>query len=72
MKCPYCNKDMNKDRTEIQKLCKKYGLNGELVNPGGRQLRFSKKGEEWLYLTDMCNNCDEIKIKKFLGVHGEK
>lgn len=65
--CPVCGENALEDQTEIFRVCKEHGLNGNLCNPGGRQLRFTTK-EGWLQISDMCNHCDAEKIKKFLGV----
>ena len=45
--CPCCGKDAldNEIRTKLKQLCEINGINGELVNPGGRQLRFSTTGK---------------------------
>lgn len=61
--CPVCGEDRNKDMTEIKKLCRDSGLTGEMCNPGGRELIFRDKR---LQVSDMCNACDEKKIREFL------
>jgi len=61
--CPCCGGDRNKDMAEVKELCRDNGLTGEMCNPGGRELRFGKRS---LQIGEMCNTCDEEKIRKFL------
>jgi hypothetical protein len=67
MICPTCNKDtLSEEPREIaREICKENGINGELCNPGGRQLRFSKKQNQWLQISDHCGWCDLEDIKNF-------
>ena len=69
IKCPICGGNRNEDRTEIKKICRDAVLTGELVNPGGRQLRFKATGDKWLQLADECSACDNKKIKQFLLIY---
>ena len=50
-----------------KQLCKENKINGELCNPGGRQLRFELTGDKWLQISDHCNYCDFIEIERFLN-----
>ena len=61
--CNVCGGDRNKDMKDIKKLCIEKGLTGETCNPGGRKLWFGNKS---IQLEDMCNSCDEKKIREFL------
>ena len=61
--CPYCGEDRNKNITDVKQLCKDNGLTNEMCNPGGRELIF---GTKRLQIGDMCNSCDEKKIREFL------
>ena len=70
--CPVCGGDQIKDITPIKKKMKEAGLNGNLCNPGGRQLRFKSIGEEWLQISDMCNECDAKEILDFIKKKDEK
>lgn len=64
--CPCCHKlESEFDMKSFRKECASMGLNGELVNPGGRQLRFSKTGDIWCQISDYCRWCDSEKIRKF-------
>ena len=64
-KCPVCNKDRSMDMTEVKQLCFDSGLDGGMMNPGGRRLYFADGGE--LQIAECCNACDEKKIRRYLS-----
>ena len=67
MKCPICNRDRD-DKIPLQKAKKimnKIGLEQELCNPGGRQIRL-KGYRSTLQLSDQCNWCDYDKIINYI------
>ena len=74
MVCPCCGKDAldNEMRTKLKQLCEINGINGELANPGGRQLRFSTTGEEWCQIMDYCVHCDYTTVENFINQRKEK
>jgi len=68
IECPVCSGNQNEDNIEdLKRICREAGQNGERCNSSGRQLKFSATGEKWLTIYNMCNSCDYIKIKEFLG-----
>lgn len=68
MICPDCKNDCNslEIQSKSKQLCKENGINGELCNPGGRQLRFKSTGDKWLQISDHCYYCDLKEIEKFI------
>lgn len=62
-KCPYCNRDPldAEPKLKARELCKKNGLKGEYMNPGGRELIFPFGS---IQLTDCCSWCDYETLKE--------
>ena len=64
--CLICSGDMEQDTAEVTELLRERGCIGTTVSSGGREFQFAD-GEE-LEVSGMCNACDEIEIRKFLGL----
>jgi hypothetical protein len=64
--CSICSNNMNKKPEGLQELLKEAVLTGEMMNPGGRALKFKATGEKHLQLADYCSHCDYQKIRQFI------
>lgn len=64
--CLYCPGDRKKDNAMVlARLCLKHHLVSEEATPAGRALEFEEKGR--VFLSAICNECDEIHLRLFLG-----
>ena len=64
--CPYCHGDRQKDNKKVMRLlCLKHHMVSNVLNAGGRFLEFKDKGR--LHLPVQCNQCDETRLRIFLG-----
>jgi hypothetical protein len=57
---------MRQDTAEVTELLLQRGCIGTKTEAGGREFQFAD-GEQ-LEVGGMCNACDEIEIRKFLGL----
>lgn len=64
--CSICGNDSGKKPEGLQELIRAAVLTGEMMNPGGRTLKFKATGEKHLQLADYCSHCDYQKIKQFI------
>ncbi len=62
--CPVCGENPLKDTLEFRRSIAAQ-IKAELINPGGRELHFIDGRR--LQLADMCNACDEAKIRAFMS-----